>query len=408
MTADFPTRIPFDEAAAIIDRIAAGRRLSTERIPLQRGLGRVLAEDLVAPIALPNFDNSAMDGFAVRGLPVPDGGWQLVGEQFAGADQGLALEAGQGSRITTGAPLPAGAEAIVIKENARVDGDRLSTDHAPTANDHIRRAGEDVRPGTRLLCAGEVLTPARLGLAAALGLPELAVARRPTVAVFTTGDELRPPGQALAPGEIHDSNRAMLQTLLLAEGLEPVAWPILPDNPERIRSMLEDAAFSFDLVITCGGVSAGEKDHLPALLQSRGETHFWKVRMKPGMPLLFGRLGESLLLGLPGNPVSVLATFLTLGRRLIDGLQGRTEPRMRWRARLTETVHKRHERREFMRGRLQVDDDGQLHVVPDAATGSHRLAAAAANDVLLVLPEGAGEFAAGTAVDCLPCAAGRG
>lgn len=408
MTADFPTRIPFDEAAAIIDRIAAGRRLSTERIPLQRGLGRVLAEDLVAPIALPNFDNSAMDGFAVRGLPMPDGGWQLVGEQYAGADQGLALEAGQGSRITTGAPLPAGAEAIVIKENARVDGDRLSTDHAPTANDHIRRAGEDVKPGTRLLCAGEVLTPARLGLAAAIGLPELAVARRPTVAVFTTGDELKPPGQALAPGEIHDSNRAMLQTLLLAEGLEPVAWPILPDDPERIRSMLEDAAFSFDLVITSGGVSAGGKDHLPAMLQSRGETHFWKVRMKPGMPLLFGRLGESLLLGLPGNPVSVLATFLTLGRRLIDGLQGRTEPRMRWRARLTDTVHKRHERREFMRGRLQMDDDGQLHVAPDAATGSHRLAAAAANDVLLVLPEGVGEFAAGTVIECLPCAAGRG
>mgnify|MGYP003640373899 CR=1 FL=1 len=404
MTPDFPTRISFDEAAGIIDRVAASRRLSSERIPLQRGLGRVLAEDLVAPIALPNFDNSAMDGFAVRGLPMPDGGWQLVGEQFAGADQGLVLAAGQGSRITTGAPLPAGAEAIVIKENARLDGDRLSTDHAPSANDHIRRAGEDVQPGTLLLSAGDVLSPARLGLAAALGLAELTVARRPTVAVFTTGDELRPPGQALAPGEIHDSNRAMLQTLLLAEGLEPVAWPILPDDPARITSMLEDAAFSFDLVITCGGVSAGEKDHLPALLQARGETHFWKVRMKPGMPLLFGRLGEALLLGLPGNPVSVLATFLSLGRRLIDGLQGRTEPRTRWRARLTDAVH----RREFMRGRLQVDDSGQLLVVPDNATGSHRLAAAAGNDVLLVLPEGAGEFQAGTVIDCLPCAAARG
>lgn len=408
MNPEFPSRIGFDEAAAIIDRVAASHRLPAERIALQRGLGRVLAEDLVAPIALPNFDNAAMDGFAVHGLPLPDGGWRLVGEQFAGADRGLLLAAGQGSRITTGAPLPTGAEAIVIKENARVDGDRLLTDQTPSANDHIRRAGEDVRPGTRLLSVGDVLTPARLGLAAALGMPELSVARRPTVAVFTTGDELRPPGQALAPGEIHDSNRAMLQTLLLAEGLEPVAWPILPDDPERIRSMLEDAAFSFDLVITCGGVSAGEKDHLPALLQARGETHFWKVRMKPGMPLLFGRLGEALLLGLPGNPVSVLATFLTLGRRLIDGLQGRVEPRTRWRARLSESVHKRHERREFMRGRLQVDDDGQLRVVPDAATGSHRLAAAAGNDVLLVLPEGVGEFAAGTAVDCLPCAAGRG
>ena len=130
--------------------------------------------------------------------------------------------------------------------------------------------------------------------------------------------------------------------------------------------------------------------------------------MKPGMPLLFGRLGEALLLGLPGNPVSVLATFLTLGRRLIDGLQGRTEPHTRWRAKLTDAVHKRHDRREFMRGRLQLDDRGQLHVLPDIATGSHRLAAAAGNDVLLVLPEGAGDFQAGTVVECLPCAAGRG
>ncbi|HEX5694568.1 MAG TPA: gephyrin-like molybdotransferase Glp, partial [Arenimonas sp.] len=350
----------------------------------------------------------AMDGFAVRGLPMPSEGWQLVGEQFAGVDLDLQLQAGQGSRITTGAPLPAGAEAIVIKENARLDGDRLLTDIPPAMHQHIRRAGEDVEPGTRLLTAGDVLTPARLGLAAALGLPELVVARRPTVAVFTTGDELRPPGQALAPGEIHDSNRALLQTLLVAEGMEPVAWPILPDDPARIAAMLEDAAFSFDLVITCGGVSAGEKDHLPALLQARGETYFWKVRMKPGMPLLFGRLGEALMLGLPGNPVSVLATFLTLGRRLIDGLQGRNEPRSRWRAKLAQPVDKRHERLEFMRGRLQVDACGQLHVVPDPATGSHRLAAAAGNDVLLVLPEGAGQFAAGSVVECLPSAAGRG
>lgn len=408
MNADFPTRIGFDEAAAIIDRVARERRLSPERIPLQRGLGRVLADDLVAPMGLPNFDNAAMDGFAVRGLPMPDAGWQLVGEQFAGADRGLSLQVGQGSRITTGAPLPAGAESILIKENARVDGDRLFTDTSPALHQHIRRAGEDVEAGTPLLAAGDVLTPARIGLAAALGLPELAVARRPTVAVFTTGDELRPPGQALAPGEIHDSNRALLQTLLVAEGLEPVAWPILPDDPARIAAMLEDAAFSFDLVITCGGVSAGEKDHLPALLQTRGETYFWKVRMKPGMPLLFGRLGEALLLGLPGNPVSVLATFLTLGRRLIDGLQGRIEPRSRWRAKLSSPVDKRHERLEFMRGRLQVDASGQLHVHPDPATGSHRLAAAAGNDVLLVLPEGAGHFAAGSVVDCLPSAAGRG
>ena len=402
MTEPFPTRIAFDEAAAILARVAAARRLPTEAVPLQRALGRVLAEDIVASTPLPNFDNAAMDGFAVRG-EMPADGWRLVGEQFAGPDQRLALAAGEACRITTGAPLPAGADAVLIKENARLVGERVLADPAPVAGANIRRAAEDVVPGQRVLEAGQVLTPARISLAAALGLPTLPAARRPTVAVFTTGDELQPPGNPLADGQIFDSNRSLLQALLVAEGLEPVAWPILPDDPARIASALEDAAFSFDVVITCGGVSAGEKDHLPALLRERGQVHFWKVRMKPGMPLLFGSLGQALVLGLPGNPVSVLATFLTLARGLLDGLQGRAEPRRRWRARLAAPVSKRHERLEFLRGRLEVGEGGQLEVTPDLATGSHRLAAAARNDVLVVLPEGPGDWPAGAVLDCLPC-----
>lgn len=405
MTESIPTRIAFDEAAAIIASVAARHSLPPEHVPLQRALGRVLAEDLLAASALPNFDNAAMDGFAVAGA-MPAGGWRLAGEQFAGPDLRLELAPGQACRITTGAPLPAGASAVLIKENARLDDGRVLAEPAPADGANIRRAGEDVAPGERVLEAGQLLTPARISLAAALGQATLPAARRPTVAVFTTGDELVPPGQALAPGQIHDSNRSLLQALLLAEGLEPVAWPILPDDPARIASALEDAAFSFDVVITCGGVSAGEKDHLPALLRERGEVHFWKVRMKPGMPLLFGSLGQARVLGLPGNPVSVLATFLTLGRALLDGLQGRTEPRRRWRARLAAPVAKRHERLEFMRGRLRVGQGGQLEVEPDLATGSHRLAAAANNDVLLVLPEGAGQWQAGDVVDCLPATPG--
>lgn len=408
MSEPFPTRIAFEEAAAIIDAIAARHPLAAERVPLQRGLGRVLAEDVVAGLALPGFDNAAMDGFALCGPPDAEGGWAFKGEQFAGKVTVAGLAPGEACRITTGAPLPRGADAVLMKENARLEAGRVKATQAPLAGQHIRRAGEDVKPGTVLLRTGEVLTPARLGLAAAQGLPELAVARRPTVAVFTTGDELKPPGQPLEPGELHDSNRALLQALLLAEGLEPVAWPILPDDPARLRSMLADAAFSFDLVITCGGVSAGEKDYLPQLLREQGEVFFWKVRMKPGMPLLFGRLGQAMVLALPGNPVSVLATFMALGRRLIDGLQGRTETRPALRARLAQPVHKRHERLEFQRGRWHLDDGGQAWVMPDEATGSHRLAVAAGNDVLLVLPEGAAEFPAGHVLACLPCAPGRG
>jgi molybdopterin molybdotransferase len=400
----FPTRIAFAEAQAILARVAAERRLERVRQPLSRCHGAVLGVDVVAGLPLPGFDNSAMDGFALRAADINaagDAGLRLAGEQFAGPSRDLVLGAGECTRITTGAPMPAGADAVLVKEDAREADGRVFATASVAPGAHVRRAGEDVAVGDHVLQAGDVLTPARLGLAAALGLDGLEVHRRPTVAVFTTGDELRPPGQPLAPGEIHDSNRVLLQTLLMAEGLEPVAWPVLPDDPERMRTALRDAAFSFDLVITCGGVSAGEKDHLPALLREQGEVYFWKVRMKPGMPVLFGRLGEALLLGLPGNPVSVLATFLTLGRGLLDGLQGRGQPRAPLRARLLTPITKPHARLEFMRGNLSCSDAGQLQVRPNPAVASHRLRGAADANALIQLPEGAADYAAGDLVDVI-------
>jgi molybdopterin molybdotransferase len=399
----FPQRISFAQAQDIVAEVAARHRLAVERRPLTRALGAVLAEDLVAALPLPNFDNSAMDGFALRAAD-GEGARRLVGEQFAGIGQDLAIGPGECVRITTGAILPAGADAIVMKENATVDGDRVVPTQAPRAGQHVRYRGEDVAIGDRVLAAGQRLGPSQLSLAAALGAHDLAVHRRPTVAVFTTGDELRAPGQPLAPGEIHDSNRPLLQSLLLAEGLEPVAWPVLPDDPARMAAALADAAFSFDVVITCGGVSAGEKDHLPMLLQREGDVHFWKVLMRPGMPLLFGRWGQAQFLGLPGNPVSVLATFLTLGRHLLDGLEGATAPRLAVRARLASDLRKAHPRREFLRGRLHCDDDGVLRVAPNPADGSHRLQAAAASNALIVLPEGEGAWARGDVLDVLPYA----
>jgi len=401
----FPTRLSFAEAQAILAGVAAGRRLEVIRQPLSRAHGAVLAADLVAALPLPGFNNSAMDGFALRASEINaagEAGLRLAGEQFAGSSRELVLGLGECTRITTGAPMPAGADAVLIKEEAREIDGRVMATTSVAAGAHLRRAGEDVAVGERVLRAGDVLTPARLSLAAALGRDGLEVFRRPTVAVFTTGDELRPPGQPLAPGEIHDSNRVLLQTLLMAEGIEPVAWPVLPDDPARMATALRDAAFSFDLVITCGGVSAGEKDHLPALLREQGEVYFWKVRMKPGMPVLFGRLGEALLLGLPGNPVSVLATFLTLGRGLLDGLQGRRELRQPLRAELLTPITKGHARLEFMRGNLSCSETGQLQVRPNPAVASHRLRAAADANALIQLPEGAADYAVGDRVDVLP------
>lgn len=403
-----PTRIGFDHARRILDEVAARRCLPSERVSLAKAHGRVLAQPLAAVLPQPGFDNSAMDGFALRHADLNTDGQTaltLVGEQFAGRTQALAVGTGECVRITTGAPLPAGADTIVMKENTHLAGDTVHVLHAPKLGQHVRFAGEDVKIGDALLTRGQVLTPSRIALAAGQGMDRLEVARRPTVAVFTTGDELVEPGLPLRPGELYNSNRELLMGLLRADGCEPVAWPNLSDDPAAIDAGLRHAGHAFDIVITCGGVSAGEKDHLPALLQAEGAVHFWKVRMKPGMPLLFadgGRLGDALFLCLPGNPVSVLATYLTFGRALLDGLQGRAEPRPRMRARISSTWRKTHERLEFLRGRLSYDDDGGLHVEPNPADGSHRMRAAADSDALIVLGEGDQVLEAGSVVDVLP------
>lgn len=402
---DFPIGLLFDEARAIIARLAFEQRLAPERLALPRTHGRVLAQDVIAPIALQPFDNSAMDGYALRHADLADGGdaaLRLVGEQFAGRALGLNVGVGECVRVTTGAPLPKGADTVAIKENVHLDGDIVFVPADTLRGANVRHAGEDVSAGELVLQRGCLLTAPRVSMAASLGIDQLEVSQRPTVAVFTTGDELVEPGIPLQPGEIYNSNRELLMGLLRADGLEPTAWPTLPDDPARVAAMLRDAASSFDLVITCGAVSAGEKDHIPALLAEHGRVHFWKVRMKPGMPLLFGHLDRSQFLGLPGNPVSVLATYLTLGRELLDGLQGRAEPRPRFKARLTAAIDKPHPRREFMRGRLGYGEDGVLHAMPNNATGSHRLHAAAQSDALIVVADGPQHLVAGELVEVLP------
>ncbi|PJJ99552.1 molybdopterin molybdenumtransferase MoeA [Lysobacteraceae bacterium NML91-0213] len=399
----FPTRIAYDEACRLIDVVAAQHRLSPERLPLARAHGHVLAGDVHAVLAQPPFDNAAMDGFAYRhvDLAVAAGkGLLPVGDRFAGPVSQLAVGPGQCVRITTGAPLPTGADSVAAKEDVSLVDGRVRIPPGESAGRFVRRAGEDCRVGDLLLTRGDVLTATRLALCAAQGMTDVAVHRRPTVAVFTTGDELAEPGMPLGPGMIYNANRVQLMALLREAGLEPTAWPTLPDDPGQMYSALLHAGHAFDLVLTCGGVSAGEKDHLPQLLRERAHIVFWTARLKPGMPVLLaegGTLGNALFLCLPGNPVSVLATWLALGRRLADGLQGRA-PRPLRSARLARDWDKRHGRLEFLRGRLRDDGNGLLQVEPNAADASHRMRAAADSDALIVLEEGTRHYPAGTAV----------
>lgn len=397
--------IGFAEARAIVARIGADTRLPIEQVAVEMAAGRVLARPLLAEVALPGFDNSAMDGFAVRAADLDahqPTTLHLIGEQFAGIDRGLALTPGGAIRITTGAPLPTGADTVVIKENARVTGTTVVLNPGTVHGANVRHRGEDLAAGAQALAAGIVLNPAQASLAAALGCAQLPVHRRPHVAVFSTGDELRQPGATLVPGSLYDSNTPLLHNLLADEGIAVAAGAHLPDAPQALRAALTEAAGACDLILSCGGVSAGEKDFLPALVAELGEVYFWKVRIKPGMPILFGRIGNALILALPGNPVAVLATFRTLVVALLDALQGRASLRPRWFARLHAPLHKDHARFEFQRGVLRCESDGTLWVDADAATGSHRLAAAANANALICVPEGAQRFERGAVLEVLP------
>lgn len=403
-----PHALPFDDALARIVALGASHAMPVEHVPLARAHGRVLAVDVSAPIDLQPFDNSAMDGFALRHADLGGDGATLLlaGEQFAGVDAGLAVESGQCVRITTGAPMPAGADTVAIKEQVRVtiddDGGRFVQVPGGLARGaNVRRAGEDARVGERMLVAGTRLSPVQVSLASALGIATLAMARRPTVAVFATGDELVAPGLPLQRGQVYESNRELLMGLLRMQGLEPTAWPTLPDEAGRMHAMLADACGAFDVVITCGGVSAGERDLLPGWLDTHGTRSVWKVAMKPGMPVMAGKAGRAVMLGLPGNPVSVLATFVALGIPLLDSMQGAAR-RPDLHARLAAPLDKRNARREFVRGVLATGTDGALHVQPHAAGGSHRLAAAAGCNALIDLPEGSMQLPAGAPVRVLP------
>jgi len=374
--------------------------MASERIELGLGVGRVLAEDLMARAPLPGFDYSAMDGYAVaRSSFVGAGPWSLpvLGESRAGA-LAAPLTPGSACRIFTGAPIPEAADAVVMQEEVTRAGDLASFGAMPALGAHIRRRGEDLPEGAAALRKGTRLNPFQIGLAAAVDRSELLVARRPRVTILCTGEELRSPGSPATPGSIPDSNGASLAALVAATGAIPVLAPRIGDSMEATEAALRAALRGCDLLLTVGGVSVGEHDLVRAALARVGaELEFWKVQIRPGKPLAFGRHGDTLILGLPGNPASAQITFALFGMPLLRAMQGDRQPiPARGRARLHSALRQNPGRTGFYRAQLE----GDLAVVAtNQASGSP--ASLAHADALLILPADSAGLAAGESVELI-------
>ncbi|TFH87386.1 molybdopterin molybdenumtransferase MoeA [Billgrantia azerbaijanica] len=382
--------------------------LPAEWLPLEALHGRVLAEAQVSPIDVPQNTNAAMDGIALAwpqaGAPAS---WPLVGEVLAGQRREAALAAGECVRITTGAPLPPGADTVIMREQLDEQGGCVQVRHPQSVRrgQNVRKAGEDIARGATALAAGTRLGAAELGLLASLGMAGARVHRRPRVALFSTGDEVTAPGEALPAAGIFDANRFSLRGLVTEQGGEVVDLGILPDDQGAIVAALSDAASRADLVITSGGVSVGEADRVRAALQEVGELGFWKIAMRPGRPLACGRLGERAtpFFGLPGNPVAAMVTCLQFVAPLLARLQGRTEPLPRRLTALAETsLASRAGRVDFLRGVLASDAEGRLWVRSTGRQGSGILSSMVAADCLIEIDPERAEVAAGEPVTVQP------
>lgn len=393
-----------EAARLIVERVHA--IADTEAVGLAAAAGRVLAAELRAAMAVPPHDNSAVDGYAVRHADLLADGETVLpvgGRVTAGHPLGRAHRPGEAIRIFTGAVMPAGADAVMMQEDCTADGDRvrLRPGLAPGAN--RRRAGEDVAAGAVALPAGRRLRPQDVGMAAAVGAPVLGVRRRLTAALFSTGDEIRAPGQPLPPGAVYDSNRYTVAALLGGLGIAVDDQGILPDRLDRIRPALADAARAHDLIVTTGGMSVGEEDHVRAAVAAAGRIDFWRLAIRPGRPVALGRIGEAIFIGLPGNPVAVMVTFMTVARPVLLARMGALpEPPRAYPVRLGFDYRKKAGRREYLRARLEDGPDGLPLVRKFPRDGVGILSSMVESDGLVVLAEDVTELAAGTLVDFLP------
>jgi len=403
-----PNSMPVDKAREYI-RTFLTPVTATERVHVRAALGRVLAEEIRSPIAVPGHDNSAMDGYAVRFDDLSANAavtLKVTGTVFAGKAAALTMGTGEAIRIMTGGVLPVGADTVVMQEVATRDGDTVTV--PPLAEAKIRtrglntrKAGEDLKVGSVALQRGARVNPAELGLIASLGINEVTVYRKLRVAFFSTGDELRSIGEALGPGEIYDSNRYTLYGMLTRLGCDIIDMGVIVDTAEAVEAAFATASGMADVVITSGGVSVGEADYIKAVLDKLGEVLFWKIAMKPGRPLAYGKLGAAHFFGLPGNPVSVMVTYYQFVREALLTLAGQTRlpPLPTFRAVLRTPIKKAPGRTEFQRGIFAQDAEGTCSVTVTGDQGSGILSSMSQANCFIILGPATGNVAAGETVE---------
>ena len=400
-----PDSMPVERARELI-RTFLAPVTATERVHIRQALGRVLAADVVSPLAVPGHDNSAMDGYAVRFADLsPDRETTLtrVGESYAGKPSGVTVGPGECVRIFTGGVMPEGADSVVMQERTSEEAGRvrIAASALSKSGQNRRFSGEDLKAGQVVFRTGQLVHPAELGMMASLGIGEVTVYRKLRVAFFSTGDELRSVGTPLAEGEVYDSNRYTIYGMLTRLNCDVLDMGVVPDAPEALERAFADAAAAADVVITSGGVSVGEADFVKQLLGKLGEVLFWKIAMKPGRPLAYGRIGDAHFFGLPGNPVAVMVTFYEFVQDALAILQGRREAALKptFKVRLVAPIRKVPGRTEFQRGILAPDGAGAFTVRTTGEQGSGILSSMSQANCFIVLSAETGNCAAGDLVE---------
>ena len=397
-----PDSMPVDKAREFIRKVLTPIT-STERLHIRAALGRVIAEDIVSPHDVPGHDNSAMDGWAYRHADLDTGDMTLmqrVGTSYAGKPYLAAVGKGECVRIFTGAVMPAGCDTVAMQERVTEDtaGVHIPGDLKPGQNRRFR--GEDLKAGALAVQRGTLVGPATVGLLASLGIAEVSVYRKLRVAFFSTGDELKSIGSTLGPGEIYDSNRYTIYSMLERAGCQPIDLGNFVDSPDAIRAGFQAASANADVVITSGGVSVGEADFIKQMLNELGEVLFWKIAMKPGRPMAYGKVGGAHFFGLPGNPVAVMVTFYQFVRPALATLQGRTDymlpPTVK--ATLVNKIKKMPGRTEFQRGVLSIGPNG-CEVRTTGDQGSGILSSMTQANCFVVLATDVGGVEPGAVVD---------